>query len=243
MKRSLMIFSILFLLGVGVFAQCRLAESSSVKSPSIRSGVLASIGGLRSVVSEVIWFRMDKLQRESRYAELAQLASMLTSLDPHNVEVWSYSAWNLAYNVSFSMPNDESRWHWVKTAMEMLRDEALVWNPDDPDICYEIAHLFEMKIGYEIDMASPYYREEWRKIVEDTARRDAWEELAMDRATMAEVEELYGVDDWGNPLTSSIYWAHRGLAKSDDRSRMKLEGLIQQAKMLYNKSYNKEDTL
>lgn len=240
MKRALAMFSVCFFLCLGIFAQMWLSGHNPVKIPSVGSGVIASLGGLRSIASEVVWSRADRLERQGRFGELVQLASMLTFLEPHVTEVWTYSAWNLSHNISLRMPRNEDKWFWVRSAIEMLRDEALKWNPGDPDICYELACLFELKIGHKIDVAAPLYRDEWRKIVEDVKRRDAWHELSMDRAEMAEVERLYGVEDWTNPQSSAIYWARQGLAKSDERDRARLEYLIRQAEMLYKKTNRKE---
>lgn len=240
MRRCAVIVSTLILLAGGAAAQYWLYGRGPVKVPSVGSGVIAALGGLRSIAAEVVWFRADRLERQGRFGELVQLASMLTFLEPHETEVWTYSAWNLSYNISLRMPRDEDKWFWVYSAVRMLRDEALKWNPGDPDICYELAYLFELKIGHKIDVAAPLYREEWRKIVEDVKRRDAWHELSMDRSEMAEIEKLYGVDDWTNPQASAIYWARRGLAKSDERDKARLEYLIRQAEMLYKKTNRKE---
>lgn len=237
MKRFAAVFTVLFLVAVGVFSQFRLAAANPVESPSVGSGVIASLGGLRSIAAEVIWFRADRLERDGRFGELVQLASILTFLEPHVPEVWLYSAWNLSYNISLRMPRNEDKWYWVYAAVKMLRDEGLRWNPGDPDICYDLAYMFELKIGHKIDAAAPLYREEWRRIVEDVRRRDAWDELGMDREAMAEVERLHGVKDWTNPQASAIYWARQGLAKGDDRAKARLNNLIRQAEILYKKSY------
>ena len=240
MRRCAVIVSTLILLAGGAAAQYWLYGRSPVKVPSVGSGVIAALGGLRSIASEVVWFRADRLERQGRFGELVQLASMLTFLEPHETAVWTYSAWNLSYNISLRMPRDEDKWFWVYSAVRLLRDEALKWNPGDPDICYELAYLFELKIGHKIDVAAPLYREEWRKIVEDVKRRDAWHELSMDRSEMAEIEKLYGIDDWTNPQASAIYWARRGLAKSSGNDRTRLEHLIGQAETLYKKLNRKE---
>ena len=62
----------------------------------------------------------------------------------------------------------------------------------------------------------------------------------MDRSEMAEIEKLYGIDDWTNPQASAIYWARRGLAKSSGNDRTRLEHLIGQAETLYKKLNRKE---
>ena len=226
MKRVLAVFSICLFLCLGIFAQMKLSASDSRSNASISSGVIASLGGLRSIAAEVIWFRIDKLQREGRFSELVQLASMLTFLEPHVPEVWSYSAWNLAFNVSFRMKNKADQWYWVNSAIKMLRDEALDWNPGDPDLCYDLAHLFESKVGPARKDLTLGFRDEWREIAQDVARRDAWEELSMNRVEMRNIEKLYGVDDWTSSEASAVYWAHQGLAKADKFNRNRLGRII-----------------
>ena len=94
--------------------------------------VIAGLGGFRGIIAEVVWFRADRLQDEGRYSEMAQLATILTSLEPHTPEVWAYAAWNLAYNISVMMPTAEDRWRWVEAGLKLLRDDGLRLNPASP---------------------------------------------------------------------------------------------------------------
>ena len=218
--------AILALAAVSVAAQIGLRRIRPAAAPVLAEGVLASVGGLRSIAAEVIWFRADRLQEEGRYVELAQLASTLTFLEPHTPEVWSYAAWNLAYNVSVMMPTPEDRWRWVYAGLRLLRDEGLALNPDSPELCRELAWLFELKLGANIDSAAATYRAEWRRIVEDVQRRGAWGELGMDLSYMREVERQTGFTEWTDPLLSAIYWAMKGGNRD----------IVAQASMLYRRA-------
>ena len=239
MKRVPAVFSVCIFLCVGIAAQVKLSGLNSQSSTSIGSGVIASLGGLRSIAAEVIWFRTDKLQREGRFSELVQLASMLTFLEPHVPEVWSYSAWNLAFNISIRMQNKSDQWYWVNSAIKMLRDDALDWNPGDPDLCYDLAHLFESKVGPTRKDLTFGFRDEWREVVKDVAERDAWEELSMDRGEMQKIEKLYGVDDWTASEASAVYWAHQGLAKADKFNRNRLGRTIKRQAEAFKKNRSK----
>ena len=230
MRRGAVIVSTLILLAGGAAAQYWLYGRSPVKVPSVGSGVIAALGGLRSIASEVVWFRADRLERQGRFGELVQLASMLTFLEPHETAVWTYSAWNLSYNVSVRMNDPSAKWNWIYSGMQLLRDQGLKWNPGNPDICYDLAHMFELKVGYAKGAEAEYYRGAWRRIVEDVKRRNAWHELAMNHERMSEIERKYSISDWANPQASAIYWAAEGLDKADKRDRRRLELLIEQAK-------------
>lgn len=198
------------LLALAAGGQFALRAHRPGRAPALAEGALAALGGLRSIAAEVVWFRLDRLQEEGRYVELAQLATTLARLEPHTPEVWSYAAWNLAYNVSVMMPDAESRWRWVEAAIVLLRDDGLRLNPRSPELLRELAWLFQLKIGSDLDSAAPAYRRFWRAKVEDVRRRQAWAELAMDPREMARVEQATGLSDWGDPLLSAIYWAGQG---------------------------------
>ena len=210
MKRKVLVPLLILLAALAVGGQVALRRTRGEGAPVLSEGVLAALGGVRSIAAEIVWFRADRLQEEGRYVELAQLAETLAFLEPHTPEVWSYAAWNLAYNVSVMMPTAEDRWRWVLAAIGLLRDSGLRLNPDSPELCRELAWLFELKIGTDLDSAAAYYRAEWRRIVEDVRARGAWEELAMDPTRMSRIEQMTGFDDWTDPQLSAIYWATIG---------------------------------
>lgn len=226
-RRLRVVALVVFLLGLAAAGQFLLRARRPDSAPALTEGALAALGGLRSLAAEVVWFRADRLQDEGRYVELAQLAHTLTFLEPHTSEVWSYAAWNLAYNISVMMPDAESRWRWVEAAIRLLRDEGLRLNPRSPELLRELAWLFELKIGTDLDAAAPTYRRLWRERVEDVRRRGAWEELGMDPQEMARVEQATGFDDWGDPFLSAIYWAAKGNCRD----------IVQQSVRLYEKNY------
>ena len=237
MRRRLGVWALVCALALaGVAAELALLRHRPGKAPVAAEGVIAALGGFRSMAAEAVWFRADRLQEEGRYVELAQLASTLAFLEPHTPEVWGYAAWNLAYNISVMMPTDEDRWRWVYAGMRLLRDEGLRLNPDDPMLSRELAWLFQLKIGGNIDSAAPLYRKKWREIVEDAASRNAWGELGMDEARMRKIERIYGVKDWTDPIASVIYWAHFGVDGATGDTRAFLIEQIRQSRFMLNRS-------
>lgn len=224
------------LLALAVGAQVALYRIRPVAAPALSESALAAFGAFRSLAAEVVWFRADRLQDEGRYVELAQLAHALTAAEPHTPEVWSYAAWNLAYNVSVMMPTAEDRWRWVLSAMTLLRDDGLRLNPDSAELYRELAWLFELKLGTDLDVAAPTYRAKWRAIAQDVAERDAWEELKMDRATMAEVDRHVGITDRTSPLYSAIYWAYCGTRHAKGTDLALLQGIVRQSQMIYRRN-------
>jgi hypothetical protein len=227
-----------FLAILSVCLQFALRAARPASAPAMTEGALAAFGGLRSIVAEVVWFRADRLQDEGRYVELAQLASTLSYLEPHTPEVWSYAAWNLAYNISIMMPTYEDRWRWVYAAICLIRDKGLVLNPTESELYRELAWLFELKLGTNLDMAAPVYRAKWRETVEDVARRNAWEELRMDKKVMDEVTKAYDMSDVADPMFSAVYWAHIGRVVSKKKEDFAfLNEIIRQSRAIYRKSH------
>lgn len=225
------------LLGAAVWGQFALHQLRPESAPALAEGPLAALGGLRSLAAEVVWFRMDRLQDEGRYVELAQLASTLSLLEPHTPEVWSHAAWNLAYNVSVMMNTHEERWPWVLAAIRLLRDEGLRLNPREPELYRELAWLFEIKLGADVDSAAPYYREKWKELVTNVKSRGAWwEELGMDPKIMLLIEQQSGCDDWTSPLLSAIYWASIGAEYASGRELGMLVEIARQSKIIYDRN-------
>lgn len=241
MKKAILASLAVLLVLLSVCLQFALRAARPASAPAMTEGALAAFGGIRSIIAEVVWFRADRLQDEGRYVELAQLASTLSYLEPHTPEVWSYAAWNLAYNISIMMPTYEDRWRWVYAAICLIRDKGLVLNPTESELYRELAWLFELKLGTTLDMASPVYREKWRETVEDVARRNAWEELRMDKKVMDEVTKAYGISDVADPMYSAVYWAHIGRVVSKKKEDVAfLNEIIRQSRAIYRRSHRNE---
>ena len=240
-KRILLAALAAFLVLLTVCLQVALRAARPASAPAMTEGALAAFGGIRSIIAEVVWFRADRLQDEGRYVELAQLASTLSYLEPHTPEVWSYAAWNLAYNISIMMPTYEDRWRWVYAAICLIRDKGLVINPTESELYRELAWLFELKLGTNLDTGSPVYRAKWREVVEDVARRNAWKELRMDKRVMDEVTKAYAMSDIADPMYSAVYWAHIGRVVSKKKEdRAFLDEIIHQSRAIYRRSHRNE---
>ena len=238
MKRILFGIGVVLLMAVAACAQIGLHRKRPVKVPAMAESAFAALGGLRSIAAEVTWFRADRLQEEGRYVELAQLAHTLTLAEPHVPEVWSYAAWNLAYNVSVMMATDEDRWRWVSAALRLLRDQGLRYNPESVELHRELAWMFELKIGADLDSAAPTYRRKWRETVADVEKRGAWHELGMKPEEMDEVARRLGMTDRGDPQFSAVYWAIQGLRYARQRGDQSfLLQIVRQAKTIYDRTH------
>ncbi len=213
-------------------AQKQAQEVVAAPSPAAEM-IVAGLGGFRGIVAEIVWFRADRLQDEGRYAELAQLSAWLTFLEPHTPEVWAYAAWNLAYNISVTMPTPADRWRWVEAGIRLLRDDGLRLNPDDPVLYRELSWMFLLKLGGPLDAAGDYYRAEWKKKVEELRAAGCLSEIGLDEKRMAIIDAEYGKQDWTDPFATALYWASIGLELSKTADRKKeLRQIIYQTLMM-----------
>ena len=237
MKRFLMPALVAALLAAGAAGQFALSRINPSKNRAAGESAAALLGGFRSVAAEVVWFRIDWLQERGRFSEIAQLSSILSFLEPHVPEVWVYSAWNLAYNISARIPREEDRWVWGEESVSLLRDKGLKWNPSSHEIYRELVSLFMLKIGGSLDSASPLYREKWKETVTRASSDGDWSSIGMDKNRMDAIERAAGAPvDWTNPFASALYWACAGRDNCGERHRAAFAEMARQSKILYDRN-------
>lgn len=127
--------------------------------PSLAFATVA-MGAFRGLVVDVLWMRADRLKEEGQFFDARQIAEWITTLQPRFGEVWIFQAWNMAYNISVTMPETQPqlRWQWVKNGYELLRDKAIRSNPKDIQLYHELARIFQHKIGGVSDNVHKYYK-------------------------------------------------------------------------------------
>lgn len=220
------------------------AGGAPENAPPLVAFTTVVLGGFGGVLADILWLRTSYLQDDGKFVELVQLANWITRLEPYCGEVWSFHAWNMAYNVSALMPEPEDRWRWVRQGMNLLRDEGMRYNPRDPQLYFELAWLFENKVGSRIDDASPFFRRQWAEemqtllggpqpdyaALEADPRRlkELRETYKLQPSVMKEVDRLYGPLDWRLSHAHAIYWAYRGRRFAGKRYEVQLDRLIYQ---------------
>ena len=200
------------------------------------------LAGFRGLLADVLWLRISYLQDEGRFFELVQLSDWIAKLEPRCAEIWTFHAWNMAYNVSAMMPEEEDRWRWVRHGIHLLRDEGIVYNPADPDVFWELGWLFQHKIGGKTDKANVYYKRRWAEQMTDLFHGSGpdYTTLAADTGTvtrlvddyklvpeyMEAVDAEFGPLDWRLPASHAIYWAWRGRRAAGDEGSLRCDRMI-----------------
>jgi len=127
------------------------------------------LGSFRGVMLDVLWYRATSLQDEGKYFEANQLAHWITTLQPRFPQVWSYQAWNMAYNISVATYTPQERWSWVNKGITLLRDKGIVYNPKAIRLYRELSWIYFHKFGKFMDDMHWYYRQqlamEWHELL------------------------------------------------------------------------------
>jgi hypothetical protein len=130
-------------------------------APPVLAFTTVALGGFRGLIANALWIRANDLQNEGKYFEMVQLADWITKLEPTFSQVWIVQAWNMAYNISVKFPDAADRWRWVQRGIELLRDEALRYNPKEALLYRELGWFFQHKMGGNLDDAHLYYKQSW----------------------------------------------------------------------------------
>jgi len=142
-----------------IITEDKLTYSDPVKNaPPVVAFTTVALGSFRGLIADLLWLRASALQDEGNYFEMVQLASWITKLQPNFSGATAYLAWNMAYNISVTCSSFVDRWRWVSKGIELIRDEALVYNPTDPVLYKELAWIYQHKVGNILDDANLYYK-------------------------------------------------------------------------------------
>lgn len=199
------------------------------------------LGGFRGILSDILWLRASHLQDNGQFVELVQLSDWVTRLEPESSETWEFHAWNMAYNVSLYMPDDDTRWRWVQSGIRLLRDEGLRFNPGDPQLHAQLAWLFHHKVAGFSDTANGHYKQRLsaemealcpggRPAFRDTAAMARLQAAArIDPVRVHEIEALCGTLDWRTPETLAVYWSYLGTLAPRGRGTMVCRRILYQS--------------
>jgi hypothetical protein len=218
-------------------------------APPILALTTVVLGGFRGLIANALWIRAMELQEEDKYFEKVQLADWITKLQPHNATVWIVQAWDMSYNISIKFTDPRDRWHWVLRGIELLRDQAIRFNPHDVSIYRELGWHFQHKMGHNLDDAHLFFKGIWATEMQELLKggHPNWDELLhpatddakqrvrtlvehykLDPARMQAVDTIYGPLDWRMPETHAIYWAYCGRLEAQTK-----DDLIQLRRVVY----------
>ena len=147
-------------------------------------------GGLRALAFNYAWIRSQEQHQAGRHYDASQLASLACNLMPTFPGVWSFHAWNMAWNISVTTHTDQERWHWVGQGLRLLRDQGIPHNRKALLLYKELGWIYFFKMGQSLDESHPYYKQQWA----------------------VEMQQLLGAPPFG--LTADVIDAFRPIAEA-----------------------------
>ena len=157
----------------------RFTGAVSDAPPAVAFTTMA-MGSFRGLLADILWLRSEQLKGKKNYFEMVQLARWITDLQPNYSGGTVYLAWNLAYNISVTSSDYEDRWYWVNEGIKLVRDKALLYNPDDPLLYRELSWIYLHKLGNLMDDANLYYKNQLAELMTNIlgSTTPDWEKLA-----------------------------------------------------------------
>ncbi len=155
-----------------------------------------AMGSFRGLLADILWLRSEQLKGKKNYFEMVQLARWITDLQPNYSGGTVYLAWNLAYNISVTSSDREDRWYWVNEGIKLVRDKALLYNPDDPLLYRELSWIYLHKLGNLMDDMNLYYKSQLAEMMTNIlgSTTPDWEKLAAAPKSKDEFMKLYPED-------------------------------------------------
>jgi len=113
------------------------------------------LGGFRGPYLVWLWTSAEEEKRQKIHFDLIDRYTKIASLQGHYPEVWTFLAWNLAYNVSVQWQSLDRKYEWIRRGVEFLR-EGVRRNPHNAEIIGEMGRLYSEKLGRSRE--AYYYR-------------------------------------------------------------------------------------
>ncbi|MFQ5490196.1 MAG: hypothetical protein ACE5GE_05690 [Phycisphaerae bacterium] len=137
-----------------------LVDPDSIKGLPPVERLLAQTATFRALAIDIAFIRCESLKEEGKYYEIMQLANWICAMAPRFPSIWSFHAWNQAYNISVATYTPEQRWKWVNNGIKLLRDKGIRYNPKSVGLYKELAWIYWHKIGEFLDDQHWAYKKE-----------------------------------------------------------------------------------
>jgi hypothetical protein len=175
-----------------------------------------TLGGMRGIASAWLWYQAEDDKDNRKWVDLETKYDLIGALQPYFVSVYVYHAWNQSYNLSAQWHDDEVKYKWVLDGQAYLY-KGEDFNPGNPDLFYEQAQLYAMKLGGAAERQT--YRAHWRsdisRLHELNGKKDA-----KDDATVAlqHVRDFVTRRDSRDPPGMASYFHTKELPDPTDKA-------------------------
>ncbi len=76
------------------------------------------LGGFRGLACDLLWIRADSARQSKRFYESLALYRTISRIQPRFEEVWTYLAWDMAYNIGSDVEDKGEKWSWMLAGLD-----------------------------------------------------------------------------------------------------------------------------
>jgi hypothetical protein len=157
--------------------------SSTLRQQAGQAGFLATLGGLRAAVADLLWIRAHVAWQSTQWGKMKLLFDVCTALQPRRVMFWDNAGWHMAWNASVYAMNDTAhvpeqveRWRNQQQYFKLGEDYLLRGienNPDSWELYDRLAWFYKDKMQDKLKAAAAYEEASKRPGRLDYVRRQA----------------------------------------------------------------------
>ncbi len=157
--------------------------TSTLRQQAGQAGFLATLGGLRAAVADLLWIRAHVAWQNTQWGKMKLLFDVCTSLQPRRVMFWDNAAWHMAWNASVYAMNDKAH---VPEQVERYRNQQQYFklgedyvlrgiesNPDSWELFLRLGMLYRDKFQDRMKAVAAYEEAAKRPGRLDYVRREA----------------------------------------------------------------------
>jgi len=190
-------------------------DTTAVSSP-LQTMLTLAPGGLRAPIVTFLWIRVEDLKQKGRYHEMRDLSDWICQFMPRYPGVWAFHAWNMAWNVSVTCHQEEERWRWIQSGINLLRDRAIPQNPKSLALYKELGWIFLNKMGQNTDNMHKVYKQRWAERMQHLLASPPYGDTAAVIAAFRPIAEA--------PLDRDPYRAREGSFRGNHRRGLAHDG-------------------
>lgn len=155
---------------------------------------LRVLGAARGYATTALWLRAGDAYRRGDYLETLAAYQLIAELQPRNPAVYSYTAWNQAYNISAPYPERDKRVQWVVRGLQTLhlgqdrmpREASL--RMDEWHLLLNRTAIYPFELLWAVQDRHGAADERWSLVVSDLRRQ-------LDEISQAERQQLHAFLD------------------------------------------------
>lgn len=233
-----LLFSLICMIGAGLLVPMINAQRTELQiETGLNLGeglppqiVLATtaLGSFRGLFVDILWHRANQLKEEGKFQEASTLSQWITTLQPRFPQVWSFHAWNMAYNISVATHTSQERWDWVNKGIRLLREQGIPYNPRAVRLYRELSWIFFHKVGQYSDDSHWYYKRElafeMQQVLGDLDRGGTTQQVIARFKGIADAPETEHALIEKNPVTELVLEEIRALGYEPDEKLLRQIG-------------------